>query len=421
MSPACPALEDRVADAVTDQPSVEAARPSRDRIGAPLVIVAVLAAFAILPDLQAPQLVTWFVLILGIVAMAWYTFTDYVLVRWNAAAKLVGIYFGCQFVSVVHYGKFSDLFAAFIAGTVVSLIVMLSSSFTVREINRLINGILVIAAVELAFAFAEEYLHIKAPRGYTGGLVGSTFGTNPLLTWASGRTPGTLGHAIPLATLLTTAILLIMFAKRWHALVKVVFIGPLIYGVLLSGTRSAVACFVIAVAIGLCYTRMVAHPTAWRLVAASTAIVLAVTLNLGNLLVSSGLEGTGSLDHRVAALNAVSSLSLRAPSEVIGGSGYGSTKLLFNQGLLQTDGFFAIDNQFVTAFALAGLLGFGTLLLLIIFGFIRGNRSTRPAAIFLIAMFFSFDLLQWTFTLVLFSSLIAAGSQRASHKALSAG
>jgi hypothetical protein len=96
---------------------------------------------------------------------------------------------------------------------------------------------------------------------------------------------------------------------------------------------------------------------------------------------------------------------------VIFGSGYGSSRFLFYQGLLQGDGFFAIDNQLVTAFALAGVVGLAALLVLVLFGFVKGHRPTRPAAILLVGMFFSFDLLQWTFMLVLFAALIALGSQ----------
>ena len=211
---------------------------------------------------------------------------------------------------------------------------------------------------------------------------------------------------------MAVAALLIIFAKsEWKFPVRLLASLPFVFGILLSGTRSAIIGLAAAGLIGIFLPRIFKHPTAWRTAIAAVAVVALLTVNLSALPVFSTLDGTGSLEHRTAALSAFWTLTDRDAPQVIFGSGYGSSRFLFYQGLLQGDGFFAIDNQLVTAFALAGVVGLAALLVLVLFGFVKGHRPTRPAAILLVGMFFSFDLLQWTFMLVLFAALIALGSQ----------
>jgi hypothetical protein len=86
---------------------------------------------------------------------------------------------------------------------------------------------------------------------------------------------------------------------------------------------------------------------------------------------------------------------------------------LFAQGFLQQDGFFAVDDQWVTTFAVAGAVGLAALVAAVLFGLVHGTGPTRPAVLVPVLMFLSFDLLEWRATAVLFGVLIALGTGRA--------
>jgi hypothetical protein len=152
-------------------------------------------------------------------------------------------------------------------------------------------------------------------------------------------------------------------------------------------------------------------------------VVTGVTLlvDVRELPILTSLAGTGSLTHRLGALEAVGRLSGRTAAEVLFGSGAGSSSHLFDQGLLQTDGFLAVDNQLVTTFATGGAVGVFFLLAAVLIGLLGGDRTTRAAALVPVLLFFSFDVLQWPATAVLLAVLVALGTSVARTAADDAG
>ena len=151
--------------------------PTRQTTISPLVISCILVAFAFIPDLQAPQSTTWFVLTASVVALCWRLWVDQASIRWGIPATCVLLFYGCQAVAVVNYGELRDLGAALFSAAVVTLIILLSSSFHRRQINVLINGILALSVVELGFALAEQTCicprHMATPAGSSGPLSAS--------------------------------------------------------------------------------------------------------------------------------------------------------------------------------------------------------------------------------------------------------
>jgi hypothetical protein len=45
----------------------------------------------------------------------------------------------------------------------------------------------------------------------------------------------------------------------------------------------------------------------------------------------------------------------------------------------------------------------------VVVGLLRGDRATRPAALVVVVLFFSFDVLQWNATAVLLAVLLGLG------------
>ena len=181
----------------------------------------------------------------------------------------------------------------------------------------------------------------------------------------------------------------------------------------MSGSRSAALALGVALLAAVLIPGVLRISTAWRIAAvlALTAALLAV--EDPELPVVTGLQGTGSLTHRLAALDAAVRLTDRSPAQTLFGSGHGVARPTSSpEGCLQLDGFFAVDNQLVATFAVAGLVGRGRARR-------RGGGRTaaraprdpagRAAAG---AMFGLFDVLEWTATRVLVDVLLCLGTAR---------
>jgi O-antigen ligase len=253
---------------------------------------------------------------------------------------------------------------------------------------------------------------VPAPWGYLG-TPGTTFETNQLLAALGGRSTGTMAHPIPFGALMAVAVTLCFSsATGWPLLVRLLAAAALSYGVALSGSRSAALVLALALLAAVMTPGVLRVGAAWRIAAALVLSGAVLTVRATELPVVTGLEGTGSLTHRLAALDVVGRLADRSGDQVLLGSGAGSLDDLFAAGLLQLDGFFAVDNQLVATFAVAGLVGVLALVGAVVAGLVRGDRSTRPATLLLVLMFFSFDVLEWHSTAVLLVVLLVLGSGR---------
>lgn len=376
---------------------------------APVLVAVILGVVGYLPDLLAPTTRTWLAISLSVTMMVAVIAVRRPPIRWTLSATALAVFYLTGTFTLVRYGTFSDLIGSVATLGLAVLLALLVSSFDEAETNKLVNGILVVCAIQLLFALAETFLHVKAPRGYSG-VVGSTFGVNPLLP-GFGRAPGTLGHAIPLGTYMACGVLLLVFAKRsWPTYLRVLGGGAFTFGIFLSGTRSALFFGIAAAFLCLCFRSNSRRHLAWRVITVVSVAVFLLSSGLSLLTEAVGLNGTGSLTHRIAAIDAIGRLVERSSPEVIFGSGAGSIKPLFELGFLQSDGFEAVDNELVSVFALAGLVGVVSIISLIIVGLRRARPGVQPTVLFLTLMFFSFDIFARLSTLLLFVSIAAGGT-----------
>ena len=372
-------------------------------------VAVILGVVGFIPDLLAPTTRTWLVVSLSIATMVAVIAVRRPPIRWTLSATFLAAFYLTGIFTLVRYGTFSDLVGSLATLGLTVLLALLVSSFGEAETNTLVNGVLVVCAVQLLYALAETFLHLKAPRGYSGA-VGSTFGVNPLLS-GFGRAPGTLGHAIPLGMYMACGVLLLVFGRsNWPTSWRVFGSAAFIFGVLLSGTRSALFFGVGAALLCLCFQSNSRHSLVWRVITVVSVTVFFLSSGLSLLTETVGLNDTGSLTHRIAAFDAAGRLLDRSTPEILFGSGSGSIKSLFDLGLLQSDGFDVVDNEFVTIFAVSGLIGIISIVSLIVIGLRRGHPGLRSAMLFSLLMFFSFDLFARLSTLLLFVVLISVGT-----------
>jgi hypothetical protein len=376
------------------------------------VLGAVVVLFAFVPTSRVSGPAAWTLLGVALIAVLGCVCLQAARIRWSAPAGLLLVVGAAAALSTAHHGTLTDLVRGAVTTLLLAGCCLLAAHCSQTDRDVLVAVVLALAVVQLAVAAASAFLGLPAPWGLLGE-AGSVFGHNELLTAVGGRTTGTMAHPIPFGTLMAVAAALAATARRLRPVARLVLTTACASGVLLSGSRSAAVVLLAGLLAGLLW------PGATRTGAAGRVVVL---LGAGVALLASdvsahpaltSLEGTGSLTHRLGALEAVGRLLGRPLPETLLGSGEGSLGTLYADGLLQQDGFYAVDNQLVTTFALSGLVGVLCLVAAVVVGLFRGDRSTRAGALAVVLMFASFDTLLWTSTAVLFAVLLALGMARA--------
>ncbi|OZD62204.1 hypothetical protein CH272_11535 [Rhodococcus sp. 05-340-1] len=225
---------------------------------------------------------------------------------------------------------------------------------------------------------------------------------NPFLGEDVVRTQGTMGHPILFATIAVIALLIVLLGQTVQNLAtRFVLVGALSLGLVLSGTRSALLAAFIAVVIVKIVRRR--SNNRWRnilaLAAAATAVYI---LDFGFRELTVNLISSGSYTNRVQAISALPDIISLPVRWILFGGGFGSEIELYNQGLLQQNGFRIVDNQVITTLVTSGLVGLVVLALLLV-------RSVKPAdelhfalVSAFVVMMFSFDYLRWPAICVLF-------------------
>ncbi len=395
--------------------TVPAAVPAGPWLTAPgTVVVAVLATWTAVPSLVVPPRLTWVLTaaLLALVANAvWRHARE---LRWTVPVTAVAVLLLCGLLSSLHFATPADLAlngatAALLLGC--CLLAAVAGPADVRSLSR---GVVLLALVQLAVALAGLLLGVTAPWADTG----LSTGDNPLLPAVGTRSSGTLAHPIPFGTL--TAVAVAVCVPRltgWRLPVRLAAAAACCSGVALSGSRSAALVLGLALLAAVLLPGVLRIGTAWRTVAVLGLAGVLLVVDAAELAVVRGLEGTGSLTHRLAAWEAAGRLAERPLGQLLLGSGAGSLDDLFAARLLQLDGFFAVDNQVVATFAVAGLLGVLALLTAVAAGLLTGHRASRPAALLLVLTFGSFDVLEWTAPAVLTLTLLCLGTARSPHPA----
>ncbi|TFV52994.1 hypothetical protein [Blastococcus sp. TF02A-35] len=398
---------------LADRPDARSAAPQHPGLlGRPsTVLAAVLAVVTFVPTARLSTNREWALLGVALVAVLGVVCLHATRLRWSAPAVLLLLSGTCAVLSTAHHGTLPDLVEGVLLTALLAACCLLAAFCSRQDRDVLVGAVLALALVQLGFAAASAFLGLPAPWGLLGE-AGSLFDENNLLPSLGGRTTGTMAHPIPFGTLMAVAAALAVGARRLPLWARLALTCAFAGGVVLSGSRSAAAVLVVGVVAAAVWPGASRTGAAGRVLLGLAGVVGILVSGVSEVPLLASLEGTGSLTHRLGALEAVGRLSDRPLPEILLGSGEGSLGVLYADGLLQQDGFFAVDNQLVTTFALAGLVGVALLVAAVLAGLLRGDRSTRPGLLALVLMFAAFDTLEWTSTAVLFAVLLGLGAAR---------
>ncbi len=206
-----------------------------------------------------------------------------------------------------------------------------------------------------------------------------------------GRAEATLVEPLLLSFLLVVALAL---ALRPEVLPRrrTLVVGLLLGGLLASGSRSAAAVVVLLFVLAAIRSRRLRMALAAVATLAAAAVAVPVVLLRPDLV--ERVLANPSVAHRLEGVGAAAALVGEQPWwNTLLGNGYGQVLRLFQEGRLQSDGFYAVDNQFAHTFAELGLAGLVVLGWLLWRAFARTDRLVIAATAVAVVMFLSFDVL----------------------------
>lgn len=294
-------------------------------------------------------------------------------------------------------------------GGLLRLVLMLSSTFPVFLLSGQIgsDGRQRITDVILTMAVVQSIIAIVEPLAFPNHLFGPAQRNSdgeavPLVNGFLGhgieRSQGTLGHPLPLGLLLVLSLALVL--KMWHGpeAIRWSVVLLLLVGLVFTGNRNS-----LLLAVGLILFFPTKRMTPGRFVAAIVAAgLIFVAAVYSGLLSSSALDqfaASGSYGHRLAAYQAFGQLMTNQHLlQILVGNGSASLTRLFAEGLLQTDGFNVVDNQYVLTLAQGGLIALVALVYLCLRGLLRASRPIRGAVLAVLATGLIFDWMSWTST-----------------------
>lgn len=206
------------------------------------------------------------------------------------------------------------------------------------------------------------------------------------------RAQGTFGHPLPFAFSLIVGALLVLRTRVWSGLVRSSLFCLLAAGVFVSGSRNAIILFAVLTMLAFILPSLIP-----RLHVIGTMAFVGLAIAFPLLLDKfDELMGSGSVDHRLGALQAVSNLmNFREFSTVLLGDGSAAAPRLFAKGLLQNDGFAAVDNQYVLTLAQNGAIGLMLLVVLLWTALRRASATLRIMLLGVVITGVIFDLFAW--------------------------
>lgn len=203
------------------------------------------------------------------------------------------------------------------------------------------------------------------------------------------RAQGTFGQPLLLAAFLTVALAL---TGRWtfkrsstRAILSIIFF----IGAAASGSRSALFIMGIIVAFSFGFSRLVLLRGA---IAVAAVGLGAWFFDFFDSRIYERFTSSGSLTHRQDGLDAVPQLLRQPLEEVLIGNGWFSQETMFSRGLLQRDGFEAIDNQLISTLVTAGVFGVILIVSIMIVSWLIATPQLRPAVFAIFVMYVVFDV-----------------------------
>lgn len=254
--------------------------------------------------------------------------------------------------------------------------------------------ILILATAAEAALAVFEVVQLNAPLWRGGRILTdgtSTWMRNELIA-SIPRAQGTFGHPLPLAFMLVLGTLTLIRTQAFRLPTRFALFVLMGVGVFVSGSRNAIILFVALSALTLALPALVKR------------VPILIMLGIGGLAVAAPflvnqfeqIITTGSVFHRVGALESVSRLtSSRGTFAVLFGDGSAATPRLYSEGLLQSDGLAAVDNQYVLTFAQNGLIGLAIMVMMMAIAFRRASTTLRVLLFAVAITGMIFDLFTW--------------------------
>lgn len=258
----------------------------------------------------------------------------------------------------------------------------------------IVSKLLILATAAEAALAVFEVLQLSAPLWRGGRILTdgtSTWMRNELVSGIP-RAQGTFGHPLPLAFMLVLGTLTLLRTKAFHPAIRFALFVLMGVGVFVSGSRNAIILFVLLSVLTVALPRLL------------NRLTILFLLGLGGLAIAAPflleqfeqIVTTGSVFHRVGALESVGRLfDYRGTFAVLFGDGSAATPRLYSEGLLQSDGLAAVDNQYVLTFAQNGLLGLALLVIMMIVAFRRASTTLRILLLAVAITGMIFDLFTW--------------------------
>jgi hypothetical protein len=300
-------------------------------------------------------------------------------------------------------------FAPFVVA-VVPLFVLVSGADAATR-RRTLRFVVLLAVLEGAFAIVEPLLGAPqlwaAAKINAAGLVKTL--PNPLLPDLV-RAQGTLGHPLTLGVLLLVAFTLLL--RDTTGLRRGARVGAgvvLALGLLTSGSRSSL---LLAVLLAIVFLPRWRFGRRGVLVAGAALVVVLVGVVLAAPTLGRWLA-SGSATHRIGALDALSGLLQQPALQLLLGNGWASSGRLFAEGLLQTDGLKAVDDEFVLLLSQGGLLSLALFVVLLVLAFRTADRTMLPTLIAVTATLLVFDMLAWPSAAALVALVLATSTRPA--------
>lgn len=214
--------------------------------------------------------------------------------------------------------------------------------------------------------------HISQSADQAGGVSVDNFSPNLILQGDYVRVPGSLGHPLPFALFLLVALLLLLTGATGYRRSTVAMLAPLlVVGILLSGSRTPIAAGIVAG----CYLVLVPRDRrATSLLSRALVLVVAVISLIYYLrfaVDNAKQYSYGSLAQRLDAVDSFVDLLGRPFSNVVFGSGPGSTLLLRDTGIVDFSQN-QFDNMYISAFAASGLFGLLVIVAAVALSMVRG-------------------------------------------------
>jgi hypothetical protein len=227
------------------------------------------------------------------------------------------------------------------------------------------------------------------------------------------RGQGSFGHPLLLAFVLLVAAALLLRVKLTPA--RFICLGVLFAGVLATGSRSATL-VMLAMVLFTLGTKRFAFVRGLFL--AGAAFLLVAGTGILDTVIERFSE-SGSLTHRQGAIDALPRLlGEQDETHIMFGNGWYAREELYNRGLLQLDGFVAVDNQFISLIVSAGLVGLALFVVMMLWSVRRSKSGPLLALLVGLSMFIVFDVNEFPATWAVLALLVgySVSSVRAARK-----